>query len=271
MSETSAAPQLTGNMFLYERPELITREKHGDLGLKRPEQPYAFCARVRAVPLNVTEIGVAARHYPVVFSGGEDPIPLAVFGVVDETNLFVGQDGTWELDAYIPAYVRRYPFAFAGDEQSNRLALVIDAAYPGVTDQPEQAFFSGDKPSEAMEAAIKFCQEFEGARQATMQFAQRIKALELITNQVVQFTPAGETQQRPLAEYNGVDEQKLRELSPETLVELRDNNYLPFIYAQMLSMSNWRALLERRARRFNVSGGDLFAPGAPNPQTGALN
>ena len=127
MSETQeSAPQLTGNMFLFERPELLTKEQHGNLGMTPPEKPFSFCSKVRAIPLTVSEIPSAMKNYPVVFASLEDPTPLAVVGLVDEANLFVGEDGKWQDMAYLPGYIRRYPFALANEAEGDRLATVID-------------------------------------------------------------------------------------------------------------------------------------------------
>ena len=59
MSEAQAAPEITGKMFLYERPELLMKEKHGDLALKPASQPFGFAAKARAVPVTAAEIPTA--------------------------------------------------------------------------------------------------------------------------------------------------------------------------------------------------------------------
>ena len=106
MSESpQVAPQLSGNMFLFERPELLNKEQHGGLGVDRPEKPFAFCSQIRAVPLTISEIPSAMKDYPVVLMSEEDPIPLAVVGLVDDVNLFVDENGMWEENTYIPGYI----------------------------------------------------------------------------------------------------------------------------------------------------------------------
>ena len=49
-----------------------------------------------------------------------------MLGVNNEENLFVDADGAFDYRAYIPAYVRRYPFVLANDETQDRMIVCID-------------------------------------------------------------------------------------------------------------------------------------------------
>jgi len=60
----------------------------------------------------------AARTYPIVFSAAAPTVPFAVVGLRENENLFVDATGNWRDDAYIPAYVRRYPFCLVETDQS---------------------------------------------------------------------------------------------------------------------------------------------------------
>jgi len=62
----------------------------------------------------------------------------------------------------------------------------------------------------------------------------------LIQGQSAQFTPQGASEPKTFAEYFGVDEKRLQELSDEQFLELRKAGLLPLIYAMLMSMSNWR-------------------------------
>src|SRR5688500_15349712 len=120
-----AAPQLSGSVLFYAKPEPLTKEAHGALGVKRTERPYAFTAQTHLTPLTVTEFGPAALSYPIIFVG-DAKLPVAVMGVRAGENLFVSEDGSYELNAYLPAYIRRYPFVFAKDDSSQRMIVCID-------------------------------------------------------------------------------------------------------------------------------------------------
>jgi len=253
MSQTQAAPQITGKMFLFERPELLSREQHGSLGVESAKKPFAFCSKIRAVPLTISEIPEASKHYPIVFTSKDEPLPIAVLGFNGDENLFVDENGNWESYAYIPGYLRRYPFAFAGETGGDRLALVIDAAFEGVSRAAKQKLFDKDGLSEFTKQAMEFSRTYEGDRRSTDLIMKEVKKYDLIAPQTAQYTPAGETAPRPFAQYFGIDEQKIAAISDEQYLGLRKMNVLPFLYSQILSLSNWRNLIARRMKRFNIS------------------
>ncbi len=265
MSETQAAPQLSGKLFLFERPELLNKDSHGALGVNRPERPFDFCANVRAAPITISEIPSAMKHYPVVFMSMEDPAPLAILGLVDDVNLFVDDAGNWEAGAYIPGYVRRYPFALASETGGDRHAIVIDRAYAGVAEGGETPFFDAQGEStDATKQAIEFCKQYEKDRMLTAELIKRLKDADLIQPQSAQYTPQGETEPKTFANYYGVDEKRLNELSDEKFLELRKAGLLPIIHAQLFSLTNWRSLMQRRAERFNLTEAQIFEKGPVN-------
>ena len=266
MSQTppaANAPALEGKMFLFDRPELLTREKHGGMGISRPDRPFSFAENVRAIPLTISEVPSAMRHFPVIFSSVEEPLPLAVVGLIDEQNLFVDDQGEWDANAYVPGYLRRYPFALATDRQSDpnnpRMAIIVDEGYAGLKQGGDLPFFEGDQPSEAMRQAMEYCQQYERDRLMTVQFAQTLAQMDLLAEQVAQFTPEG-GEAKPFAKYNGVEERRLQELADDKFLELRRSNVLPILYAQLISMGNWRTLMDRRARRYGLQGDAVLQP-----------
>lgn len=260
MSETQASPQLTGAMYLFDKPELMNKEEHGGLGISRPEKRFGFCAAVRAIPITVTEIPAAAKDYPVVFASQENPIPVAVVGVIDDVNLFVDENGEWERFRYVPGYIRRYPFGVASEASGERMAIVIDRSFEGLVPGGEMPLFENDEPSPSTQAAIEFCKTFEKDRVLTEEFGKRLLQYGIVHNQSAQYTPRNSTEPQSFARYFGIDEEKLKELSDEQILELRKNGMLPLIHALMMSLSNWRLLLERRAQRFNLTDEQLLQP-----------
>lgn len=260
MSQTAVAPQITGKMFLFERPELLNIEQHRELGLDPAKKPFAFCSAVRAVPLTISEIPEAGKFYPIVFHSVEEPMPVAILGLVSDVNLFVDDNGNWESNAYIPGYLRRYPFALASETGSDRMALVFDAAYEGVSKDASRKLFNENQLSEFSKLAMEFSRNYEGDRRLTDQALKSLKKFNIIQPQTAQFTPGGATDAVSFAQYFGVDEKKLNELSDEQFLELRRTNLLPILYAQLMSMANWRHLISRRMQRFGLTEVEAITP-----------
>ncbi len=258
MSETESGPQVTGKLFLFERPELMTKEQHGELALSAPAKRYQFCSNVRAIPITISEIPAAMKDYPVVLMSAEQPIPLAIMGLVDDVNLFVDENGDWEENRYIPGYVRRYPFGIAAEASGERMAIVIDAGFEGLAPGGEAPLFENDEPASNTQTAIEFCKTYERDRIMTEEFTKRLAPYEIIHGQTAQYTPQGAAEPQAFAQYFGIDEEKLNALSDEQILELRKSGMLPILYAMMMSLGNWRTLLQRRAKRFGLTETQLL-------------
>ncbi|NNE39732.1 MAG: SapC family protein [Marinicaulis sp.] len=259
MNEPQGAPELTGNMFLFNKPELLAKEQHGQLGLSKPSKRYGFCSAVRAIPITVTEIPAASKDYPIIFTSKEQLLPLAVVGVVDEVNLFVDENGEWEQNRYVPGYLRRYPFGVAAETGGERMAVVIDRDYEGLTENSEFPLFENGEPTKVSNDAVEFCKAFERERQMTDDFAKRLAAFDIVHAQSAQFTPEGENEAKSFADYFGIDENKLKALADEQVVELHKSQFLPLLYAMLMSMANWRQLLARRAARYGFTEANMVS------------
>ena len=244
---TSAAGEITGNVLFYSKPEPLTAQTHGTMGVKRMDGPFGFAKTGHVVPLTVGEFQLAAVCGPIIFVG-DDKTPLAVMGLNPGENMFVTDDGVFEAGVYVPAYVRRYPFVFANDQAAGQMILCIDRDAEFVVEGGDMPFFDAKgEPSEYTNSCIEFCNNYEIERQRTNSFVQLLRALDLFELKTATFTPtnedgsAGEPQK--IAEYWGVSEEKLKKLSGEQMIELRDNGALSQIYAHLLSLVGWDRLI----------------------------
>lgn len=256
MENTPAAqtnvPPLTGNVLFYQQPEPLSVEAHGNLGVKQIAQPFGFLAAAHAVPVTVTEFGMVAGCYPVIFVG-EDKTPIAVMGVRQGQNLYVNNQGQPDADYYVPAFARRYPFVFAADSNSDQLLLCIDRKAPMVSDAPEVPFFENGQASEFTNNAIEFCKEFERQRRATSEFTGLMDKMGLFEQKSVSFQPRDQQGneiggQQKIADYWAVDENKLNSLTDAQFIELKQNGAFGAIYAHLVSLLNWQRIIQRAVR-----------------------
>lgn len=245
--ETVGSAELTGRMFLYEQPELLTKQDHGHLGVTGPAQPFGFARDIRMAPVVFSEFASAQKHYPVVYSDLESPTPVAVLGVLEDVNLFVDADGGWDPSCYVPSYLRRYPFAFV-HRAEEQFAVVLDRAAEAISENPEFPFFDGDELTENTQAIMDFCSRYEADRLRTVEFCTRLKELDLLVVQQAGYRPDGAQEDEPLAQYVSVDVERLNDLDDDVIRTLHRNGSLACIYAQAFSLENWNRLLDRRAR-----------------------
>ena len=243
----SEAPQQSLPV-LYEGLEPISKEKHGDLKIDNIDGP-AIMSKVHAVPVTVEEFPMLQRHYPVVFSAGDNPVPLALMGLHEGVNAFVNDKGRLDDDfLYIPAYIRRYPFMLARlTKDAEDLSLCVDPTSGAIGDKGH-ALFENDEPSEATKRVMQFCEQFEMGAQRTAMFMKELKELDLLMEGEVSIQPEGLEQPFVYRGFQMVDEKKFSELSGDKLRKMNQNGMLPVILAHLLSLAQIREIFQRQMK-----------------------
>lgn len=254
--------QITGKVPLYRKPEPLNYGMHGKLGITRnPAAGLEFMKGTNYCLVVATEFFLLSRTYPIIFVG-EEHAPVAIMGLRDGENAFVRPDGTFEPNAYAPAFLRRYPFVLANNPAGDGQSIVcIDRAYELLSENAENPFFIDGQPSEETRRAIDFLNMFENDRRATMEMVEFFKELDLFTDMGASYneTPVGNEPPRStlIATYRGIPVEKMQELDAKKLVALRDRGYLPSIYAHQISLQNWPGLVNRSAERGWLKGSPL--------------
>jgi hypothetical protein len=253
----SAAPN--GLPFLYNQLEPLNSNQHGNLrvrGISRlPE-----LATAHAIPLTIDEFALAQRHYPIIFSVGDDPVPLGLMGLNEGVNTFFNDQGELtEPNVYTPAYLRRYPFMLARlRPDSDELSLCFDPTSEGIGEFEEgQPLFNGDQPSDATNAVLQFCEQFETAGQRTQLFMAELKKAGLLMDGEVAIQPEGAEQPFVYRGFQMVDEEKLRDMRGDELRKMNQNGMLALIFAHLFSLGQIREVFGRQVQQ---GKGPLAAP-----------
>jgi hypothetical protein len=256
MAKSPSTPSnpLSGQVMFYANPEPLDSKRHAKLGMRSTDRPFTFAVKQHFIPLHVGEFGPAGLNFPIVFAGPAYT-PLAVMGLNDGENLFISEDGLYRGGVYAPAFLRRYPFVVAKDDQANRMVVCIDRASDLFTeDKPDVALFENGEPTEFTKNCIEFCTQFDLDRARTESFVNLLKDLDLFEAKQTNYTPrlADGTNGPPqlIAEYSAVSETKLNALPAEKLAELRDSGALTQIYAHLMSLMGFdRLVFETIARQ----------------------
>ena len=121
----ASAPQPNLPLFYNDLMPLNSRD-HAKFR-NRMVDSAKWLADQHAIPLTADEFVQAQRDFPIVFSAGDNPVPLALMGLNEGVNTFVDAEGKITDPVYLPAYVRRYPFMLARlNPQSEELSLCFD-------------------------------------------------------------------------------------------------------------------------------------------------
>lgn len=247
----ASAPQPNLPLFYKDLMPLNSRD-HAEYKTRQTDTA-SWLVGQHAIPLTSDEFVQASRHFPIVFSSGESPLPLALMGLNEGVNTFVDDKGKVTDPVYIPAYIRRYPFMLARlQEGSEDLSLCFDPTSDLVGEKAGgEAVFDGEgKPSEATQGILDFCQRFEEAGARTQNFIAELKKHEVLIDGEVGIEEASNPG-KPFV-YRGfqvVDQNKLRELSAEVLKEWNDNGILQLIYAHLFSVDLMRVIFARQAEQ----------------------
>jgi hypothetical protein len=220
-------------------------------------------ARANRDASNVNIISVIPRefprllaHYPIFFTKSSDNgqfEPAALLGFERGENLFVSE-GVWDV-AYVPLQIQRQPFALipraATPGAPGSLDLAVDLTNPLVQTQNGECLFQDDgNPS-------KFLQNISSMLSALVSGSREAYAF---TGKLADFNLL-ETVRLDIEFVNGADTKleglywiaaaAVKSLTAAQLAELRDREYLEWMYFQMGSLAHVASLVARKNSRLS--------------------
>ena len=220
----------------------------------RPMDNANFLVNQHAVPLTSDEFVPASRFYPIVFSSGENPVPLALMGLNEGVNTFVDAEGKLLNPVYVPAYIRRYPFLLARlNPDSEDLSLCFDPTSGAIGKFDEgDALFENGQPTEPVTGILEFCKNFEESGLRTSFFVEELKKADLLMEGEVAIQPEGSDKPYIYRGFQMVDENKLRELRGDVLRKMMQNGILALIFAHLFSLQLMREIFAEQVRSGKV-------------------
>lgn len=236
-AESAAAPALP---VFYRNPVPVDAARHARMGL-RSVFSLAFARDTNALLLTSSEFAMAARTYPIVFSGGGQTLPFAIVGLRDRENLFVDAAGKWRDDAYIPAYVRRYPFIFSETPGSTRLLLCMDEGAECLEAESQRPLFADGKPTETLQNVLKFCEAFQAQHHDTIEFSRWLDQNGMLEDRIAQAELEG-GQTFTLRGFRLINIEKMRALNDAQVLELHKRGWLPLMHFHLQSLNNFGPL-----------------------------
>ena len=231
----------------------LDREVHKNLKLDTTQTGVSRVADQNSVFLAAVEFGDACKEYPIVFVRAGEPgaapkppvAPLAVLGLKPGSNLYV-QDDQWTGN-YVPAYVRRYPFAMARlDGNANNLAVCYDSKWTGFNEANGEALFKDGQPTEFLQNAKSFLENFEQEAERTRLICNLLVEMDLLQDMRFEATlPNGE--KLDVEGFLALDEKKYSELPDDKVLQLHRNGLIAMIEMHRLSMTNMNRLAAKYA------------------------
>lgn len=206
-----------------------------------------------ALPVTVSEFNAAGRDYPIAFTtndGGRTFAPLVIVGLGENENLFVDANGAWDAAAYIPLYLRRYPFCISrvytdGQLREERLVCVVKSHL----DTQGYALYGDDGQASAYWQGIeRLLKDYENDLERTVNTCSSLAALGLFSPFQFKVTDNDEAALTMQGIYR-IDEKKLTELESPHIKNLMTTAILSSVYSHFHSLENFGKLYSRALRR----------------------
>ena len=236
-------------LLMYETITPLTVDKHKAWSVSE-HKDYDFASDLRFVPILASELSVACAEYPIVFveAKGQAPMPIAILSL-DESNRFVGGEGQWE-GSYIPAFIRRYPYAFSKEAGGDTYFLCIDETSRCISVEGasgERIFDDNGEQTAYTQRIVEFLSAYQMEHAKTEKLGQRLKEMNLLEIRQISKNRDIEGELKQEVILNGVqtaDKSRLDTLTDEKLIEIvRDGTYELICY-------HWRSLSNLNSARF---------------------
>ena len=249
---------------------LLNSVTHRDVRVdrKRPAPESALLNVVGVVPREFVGL---LQHYPIFFTKNTDTgqfEPAALLGFATQENLFFSGE-LWDA-SYIPMHIQRLPFSLvsrgapdAAGQQTLEVALDLDQT---VTSEDGVRLFGADgQPTEVLQNITSMLSALVTGVKEALEFAARLAELNLIepVQIKIEFVDRSETSLQGLY---WIAAPALKALPAAQLAELRDRQYLEWMYYQMASISHMSALVARKNRI--LSGVTPPRPRSPDSPAG---
>lgn len=243
----ASAPQANNLPVLFKDLIPLSSNEHKEWKARQVDAAPWIVGQ-HAVPITIDEFVHAQRFYPIVFSAGDNPVPLALMGLNEGANMFVDDEGKLIGQPYVPAYIRRYPFMLARlRPDTEDLSLCFDPTAEVIGPFEEgQPLFANGEPADATKNVLGFCEQWEQSWQRTQAFMQEVIAAKVLIDGEVSIQPEGAAQPFIYRGFQMVSEEKLREMRGDTVRKLVGNGILPLLFAHIFSLSLMSELFSKQ-------------------------
>ena len=221
---------------MYSNLTVINKIKHKNLKVSKMEN-FSFAKDIKFIPAVHTETSLIGEDYPLVITAGENPF-LGVIVALDGDNLFLSEEGKW-YGAYVPAYLRKYPFALgASNQNSDEKLLMIDVDSSLVSESVGGAIFNEDgTQSELFQEKITLISAYERDRKQTEEIIKILIDADILESGEIT-VGEGEEKKVLVNGFQAVSKAKFEALSSETTKDWEAMGVTKFIKAHLNSLNN---------------------------------
>ncbi|MBF0612070.1 MAG: SapC family protein [Magnetococcales bacterium] len=229
---------------MFQKMVPVNAQRHINKKIKNSES-YTFASKIHIAYVTLHEFARASATYPIVFIEDrerDDFRPVALLGLDSGENLFVDGDGKWHA-SYIPAIIRRYPFALSqvggADDQ---YVVCVDEDSALLNDTEGAAIFAENgEPTQVLENVKRYLGELQQMDVLTRKFTKFLSAHNMLTPLNMRVRQADQI--KNISGCYVINEERMNNLSDDLFLEMRKNRYLAAVFAQLISLSQIERLV----------------------------
>lgn len=234
------------------RYELLNNVAHKDLKVNT-EKSAALGNNQTYTYVYPFEFKHAQADYPIFFIKDKKTgkyQAIALFGFEDNENLYLTEQG-WNA-SYIPLMVEREPFLIGFQNQpgqEQQAVIHIDMDSPRLNkDTGMDIFLEHGGNSDYINHISTILKTIHDGQTSTDQFMDKVQSLDLLEpiNLDIQLNDGSNHR---LAGFFTLNEDKLRQLSGDQLVELNQSGMLNVLYMVIASHANLTSLIQKKEQQ----------------------
>ena len=220
---------------------LVDSESHRTLHVET-EPSARYGDNQRFVPVAVNEFSLLVVHYPILLSKDAETGAFycgAMLGFDEGENLFL-EEGR---NVYRPLNLQRGPFYTSGSD------VAIDLDHPRVgVPTGEPLFSASGKPTAYLEGIIDLMRNLRPGLERTKVFVETLMQLRLVAPLAIDAQFDDGTSREVTGLYT-IDQEALRALPDDAVLELFRRGYLQLIYLMLASLKQVPVLAQKKNRR----------------------
>ena len=243
---------------MFKKLVPVNKAAHAETKVK-PINSFEFANGFHIASVMVHEFVRAASVYPIVFLEDKDNDefrPVVLMGLDAGENLFVDAEGKWQA-SYVPAIIRRYPFALAkagADDTTYTVCIDEDSEY--VTQEDGQPLFNAEgEPTEVIENVKRYLGELQQMEAFTKEFCHYLSENNLFTPLNMRVRQADQI--KNITGCYVVNEERLNNLSDSKFLEVKNRRYIAPVYAHLTSLSQIERLSMLKSGKTSVTKEEL--------------
>lgn len=234
---------------MFQKVVPVSREAHAGKKVKEISS-FGFAAGFHIAYVTMQEFTRAAPIFPIVFledKAKDEFRPVVLLGLEAGRNLFVDAAGKWRA-SYIPAIIRRYPFALTPLGADGQYVVCIDEASELLSDTEGAALFDAQgEPTQVIENVKRYLSELQQMDGQTHAFCRFLAEHNMFTP--LNLRVRDNSQVKTISGCYVINEERLNNLSDALFLEIKNKRYLPAVYGHLISLAQTERLVRLRDER----------------------